>query len=220
MAKNPYRLLLTRISEANPGFETNTRHHLAYQIHDGLVLSGFLLDLSGLERGAFYLTAFAQPLYVLHDYLFLTYGKRLERSKRWKINDQNETEVVSRVLEAVRSEGCSFLEVVNSVKKLAELAEAKPGTRENPFRWHPNDPNVVEARAYSWTLVENARNAKRDLLYLTQMYAPKYDWEKELQGRAATVLQAMEQGIEIAQALLRGWAKQSTAGLGLTSTPD
>jgi hypothetical protein len=217
LAKNLYSLLLTRISEANPGFETNTRHHLAYQIHEGLVLSGFLLDLSGLERGAFYLTAFAQPLYVPPDYLFLTYGKRLERRKRWKINDQNETEVVSRVLEAVWSEGCSFLEVVNSVKKLAELAEAKPGTRENPFQWHPDDPNVIEARAYSWTLVENERNAKRDLLYLTQMYVPKYDWEKELQARAGTVLRAMEQGMEIGQALLRDWAKQSAAGIGLTS---
>ena len=217
MAKNLYGILLTRISEANTGYETNTRHHLAYQIHEGLVLSGFLLDLSGLERGAFYLAAFAQPLYVPHDYLFLTYGKRLERSKRWKINDQNETEIVSRVLEAARSEGCSFLEVVNSVKKLAELAEAKPGTRENPFQWHPDDPNVIEARAYSWTLLENERNAKRDLLYLTQMYVPKYDWEKELQARAGTVLRAMEQGMEIGQALLRDWAKQSAAGIGLTS---
>ena len=218
MTKNPFRLLLTRISEANPGFKTNTRHHLAYQIHDGLVLSGFLLDLSGLERGTFYLTAFAQPLYVLQDYLFLTYGKRLERSKRWKINDQNETEVAGRVLEAVRSEGCSFLEVVNSVKKLAELAERKPGTRENPFQWHPDDPNVIEARAYSWMLVENERKAKRDLLYLTQIYVPKYDWEKELQGRAVTVLRALEQGTEIGQALLRDWAKQSAAGIGLTSS--
>ena len=220
MAKNPYRFLLTRISEANPGLETNTRHHLAYQIHDGLVLSGFLLDLSGLERGAFYLTAFAQPLYIPPDYLFLTYGKRLERSKRWKINEQTEPEVTSRVLGAVQSEGRSFLEVVNSVKKLAELSEAKPGTRKNPFQWHPDDPNVIEARAYSWTLVGNEKNGKRDLLYLTQIHIPKYGWEKELQGRAATVLRAMEQSMEKAQALLRGWAKQSTAGLGLTSSPD
>jgi hypothetical protein len=217
LAKNPYRLLLAKITEANPSFETNTRHHLAYQIHDDLVLSGFLLDLSGLERGAFYLTAFAQPLYIPHDYLFLTYGKRLERSKRWKINDQNETEVASRVLEAVQSEGCPFLEVVNSVKKLAELAEAKPGTRKNPFQWHPDDPNVIEARAYSWALVGNEGNAKRDLLYLTQKYSPNYNWEEELQGRAATVLRAMEQDKEFAQALLRGWAIQSTASLGLTS---
>jgi hypothetical protein len=219
LAKNPYRILLNRIAEANPSFETNTRHHLAYQIHDDLVLNGFLLDLSGLERGAFYLTAFAQPLYIPHDYLFLTYGKRLERSKRWKINDENETEVVSRVLETVRSEGCPFLEVINSVKKLAEIAEAKPGTKENPFQWHPDDPNVIEARAYSWALVDDARNARRDLLYLTRMYVPKYDWEKELQGRAATVFRATEESMEIAQALLRDWAKQSAASIGLTSSP-
>ena len=92
MATNPYRLLLANISEENPGFKTNTRHHLTYQIHDDLVLSGFTLDLSGLERGAFYLTAFAQPLYVPHNHLFLAYGKRLEEGKRWIIESRNEPE--------------------------------------------------------------------------------------------------------------------------------
>jgi hypothetical protein len=215
LTRNLYGSLLARISEAHKGLETSSSHHLAYKIHDGLVLSGFLLDLSGLERGAFFLTALSHPLYVPRNYLVLTYGKRLKRGKRWKIESHNETEITDRVLEVIRSEGCSFLEMVNSTRKLDELAEAKPGTRKNPFGWHEKDPNMTEVRAYSWTLLGNDKRAKRDLRYLTQKYVPAYDWGRALQNRSAKVLNAMDEGIEAAQALLRAWAKQTTADLGL-----
>lgn len=219
LAKNPYSLLLARILEVNPAFETNARHHLAYKIHENLVLSGFVLDLSGLEHGAFYLTAFSQPLYVPHDYLFLTYGKRLVRGKRWKIDSHNETEVVKGVLEAIRSEGRCFLEMVNSTKKIAELAEAKPRTRQNPFRWHGDDPNVIETRAYSWTLVGNEINARRDLLYLTRQFVPSLAWERELQNRSETVLRSLDAGLETARELLQTWARQTIVSLKLVAAP-
>ena len=215
MATNPYRLLLANISEENPGFKTNTRHHLTYQIHDDLVLSGFTLDLSGLERGAFYLTAFAQPLYVPHNHLFLTYGKRLEEGKRWKIESRNEPEALNGILGAIRSEGLPFLEKVNSTKKLAELTEARPGTRKNPFHWHRDDPNVIETRAYSWVLVGNELNARRDLLYLTQQFVPSLAWERELQNRSAAVVHSLVVGLETTKELLQNWARQTVVSLDL-----
>jgi len=215
VAKNVYGLLLARISQANPGFRTNVHHHLAYQIHDDLVLSGFVLDRSGMERGAFYLTAFAQPLYVPRDHLFLTYGKRLEQGKRWKVENGNETEVVQLILEVIRSEGRSVLEMVNSAEKLAELTEAKPGTRRNPFHWREDDPNVVEARAYSWVLLGDETKAKRDLLYLTRQFVPSRDWEREIQNRVETVLRSLDAGLATARGLLRDWARQTIVGLEL-----
>ena len=228
MAQPLYSQLLERIAEEYPSYRIITLHHLAYEIHEDLVLSGFTLNLSGLEKGAFYLTAFAQPLYVPHDYIVLTFGKRLPERKRLgvrqtlrrKIVRDNQVVTIKEVLKSIRSDGLSFLRRVDSVKKIAAVTAAMPGTAKNPFGWNEKDPNVTEVRAYSWALLGNEAPSKRDLLYLTQMYAPKYDWEKELQGRAATVLRAMEQGMENAQALLRGWAKQSTAGLGLTSSLD
>jgi hypothetical protein len=227
LTRSPYTELLTTIAEENPAFQISGRHHLVYEIHEGLVLSGFTLDLSGMEKGAFYLTAFAQPLYVPHNYIFLTLGKRLpektrfrvKQTQRRKLTPENRVVLTEGVLKSIRSEGLSFLRRLNSVKKIATVTEARPGTAKNPFEWRDNDPNVTEVRAYSRALLGDETRAKRDLLYLTENYLPAYDWGKELQKRGAKVLQAMEQGMENAQALLRDWAKQSTASLGLTQTP-
>lgn len=226
MARSLYAELLTTIAEENPSFQISTRHHLVYEIHEGSILSGFLLDLSGMEKGAFYLTAFAQPLYVPHDYISLTFGKRLPEKKRLgfeqtlrrKLTSENRVPLTEKVLKSIRSEGLSFLRRLNSVNKIAAVTEAKPGTAKNPFGWQDKDPNVTEVRAYSWALLGDKTRATRDLLYLTESYVPEYDWGKELQHRGAKVLQAIEQGTENAQALLRDWARQSTASLGLTPT--
>jgi hypothetical protein len=226
LAQPLYSKLLERIAEEYPTYRIITRHHLVYEIHEDLVLSGFTLDLSGMEKGTFYLTAFAQPLYVPHDYIILTIGKRLPERKRLglrqtlrrKIEPANPVVTVDGVLKSIRSDGLSFLRRVDTVEKIAAVTAAMPGSAKNPFGWNEKDPNVTEVRGYSWALLGNEVASKRDLLYLTQMYVSRYDWEKELQGRAATVLRAMEQGVENAQALLRRWAQHSTASLGLTST--
>lgn len=220
-----YSELLTKIAEKNPALRVSTRHHLVYEIHEGLVLSGVSLDLSGMEKGAFYLTVFAQPLYVPHDYIFLTFGKRLPERKylgfkqtlRRKITPENRGVFTEAVLKSIRSEGVPFLQRIDSVEKFAAVTEALPGTPENPFGWRDKDPNVTEVRAYSWALLGDEARAKRDLLYLTNNFVPAYDWEKELQDRVSKVLQAMERGMENAQILLRDWANQTTASLGLTA---
>lgn len=217
MAKNPYRFLLTEITRTYPDLLVSTRHHLAYRVVDGLVLIGLLLDLSGLERGAFYLTAFTQPLYVPCDYLFLTYGERLAERNRWKIVPANQNQILAQVLDAIQSEGLPLLERIDSVQKLAHVAQARPRTRENPFGWSEQDPNVIEVRAYSWALLGNEKNARRDLLYLIQDYVPEYDWEKKLQSRSEIVLRSLDISLDKAQVLLRGWAGETIAKLGLRS---
>lgn len=228
MTRSPYAELLTAIVVENPTFQISTRHHLVYEIHDDLVLSGFTLDLSGMEKGAFYLTAFSQPLYVPCDYIFLTFGKRLpektrlgfKQTLRRKLTAENRVVLTEGVLRSIRSEGLSFLRRLNSVNKIAAVTEARPGTAKNPFGWRDKDPNVIEVRAYSWAILGDETRTKRDLLYLTENYVPAYDWGKELQHRGSKVLHAMEKGTKNAQALLRDWAKQSAAGLGLKPTPD
>ena len=153
--------------------------------------------------------------YVPHNHLFLTYGKRLEEGKRWKIESRNEPEALNGIMGAIRSEGLPFLEKVNSTKKLAELTEARPGTRKNPFHWHRDDPNVIETRAYSWVLVGNELNARRDLLYLTQQFVPSLAWERELQNRSAAVVHSLVVGLETTKELLQNWARQTVVSLDL-----
>jgi hypothetical protein len=215
LGKNPYRFLLTEITRTYPELLVSTRHRLAYRLGDGLVLIGLLLELSGLEKGAFYLTAFTQPLYVPCDYLFLTYGDRLAKQKRWKINPDNQKAILAQVLDAIQRDGLPLLGRIDSVQKLAGVTQAGPNTRRNPFGWSDKDPNVIEVRAYSWTLLGKVENATRDLLYLTQKYVPEYDWEKKLQSRSELVLRSLDVGLDKAQALLREWARESTAKLGL-----
>ena len=214
LSKNPYRFLLAEIIKAYPGFLVSTRHHLAYRFGDGVVLIGVTLDLSGLEKGAFYLTAFAQPLYVPCDHLFLTYGDRLAKGKRWKIIPDNQNAIVAQVLDAIQRDGLPLLGRIDSVQKLADVAQAARNTRESPFGWSEKDPNVIEARAYSWTLLGKEENARRDLYYLTQNYVPQYDWERELQARSGVILRALDIGLEKAQALLREWARETIHKLG------
>lgn len=224
MAKSLYAELLIRIADKNPNFRISTRHRLVYAVHEELVLTGFILDLSGMEKGAFYLTAFAQPLYVPHNYIFLTFGKRLEERRPLslkhtmcrKIDRDNQLVVTEGVLKSIESDGLPFLRRIDSVMKIAAVTEAKPGTAKNPFKWNEKDPHVTEIRAYSWALLGDERRTKRDLVYLTEKYAPTYDWGKKVQNRCERVLQAMEQGTENARVLLHEWAKQSTVGLGLT----
>lgn len=215
LSKNPYRSLLAEIIRAYPDFLISTRYHLAYRFGDRVVLIGVLLDLSGLEKGAFYLTAFAQPLYVPCDHLFLTYGGRLAKAKRWKISPDNQNVIVAQVLDAIQRDGLPLFGRVDSVQKLADIAQAARNTRESPFGWSEKDPNVIEARAYSWTLLGREEDARRDLYYLTQNYVPQYDWEKELQSRSEVILRALDSGLEKAQALLREWARETVHKLGL-----
>jgi hypothetical protein len=225
LAKSLYAELLKGIAEEIPNFRISTRHRLVYKIHQELILCGFLLDLSGLEKGAFYLTAFVQPLYVPCDYIVLSYGKRLEEKEkganrgvtRRKISQENQTIITEGVLQSIRLEGLAFLERINTIRKFAEVAEGKPGTLQNPFGWHDSNPNLIEVRAYSWVLLGDEGFSKRDLLYLTQKFSANRDWEKKLQERAARVSQLMELSKDNAQSLLREWAKQSTASLGLDS---
>jgi hypothetical protein len=209
LAKNFYKPLIARVSEANPGFRPNASHHLAYQIHDELVLSGLLLDLSGMERGAFYVNAFSQALYVPKNYLTLNWGKRLERSRRWKIDADNELEITRQVLESVRMEGCPFLESLNSSRKLAEMLEAQRGTRGEI------NINMWVDRAYSWVLEGDEAKAKRDLLYITREYVPEYDWVRELQEQCEVVLKSLDTGLEPTKELLNTWARQTRTHLGL-----
>jgi hypothetical protein len=215
VTKNPYRFLLAEIIRAYPGLLISIRHRLAYRLGDGVVLVGMLLDLSGLEKGAFYLTAFAQPLYVPCDHLFLTYGDRLAKGKRWKIDLDNQNAIVAQVLDAIRRDGLPLLGRIDSVQKLANVAQAARNTRGSPFGWSEKDPNVIEARAYSWTLLGKEENARRDLFYLTQNYVPQYDWEKELQSRSGVILRSLDISLEKAQALLREWARETITKLGL-----
>jgi hypothetical protein len=225
LSKSLYAELLKSIADEFPNLQVSNRHHLAYEIHHQLLLCGFVLDLSGMEKGAFYLTAFVQPLYVPCDYIVLSYGKRLPSKQgakpegaRRKISQENCATIAEYVVRSIRSDGLSFLERVNTVRKFAEVAESKAGSAKNPFGWHDSNPNLVEVRAYSWILLGDESRARRDLLYLTQKFSGKQDWEKELQERAASVSHAMEHSKEQAQTLLRQWAKQSTVGLGLAKS--
>jgi hypothetical protein len=217
VSENPYRFVMAEIIKAYPGFLISTRHHLAYRFGDGVVLVGVLLDLSGLEKGAFYLTAFAQPRYVPCDHLFLTYGDRLAKGKRWKINPDNQDAIVEQMLDAIQRDGLPLLGRFDTVQKLAAVAQAPRNTRESPFGWSERDPNVIEARAYSWTLLGKEENTRRDLYYLTQHYVPQYDWEKELQSRSGIILGALDIGLEKAQGLLREWARETIHKLGLSA---
>jgi hypothetical protein len=217
--KTLYLHLISSIARTSPRLRVSQRHHLAYEIRDSLLLAGYLLDLSGLQAGAFYLNAFVQPLYVPHESIFLTFGKRLSGGKRWIINAEDEAAVMEEVLRAIEEEGKSLVDELGAIERLAGIAEGKPGSKENPFGWRLDDPNILETRAYTWALLRDQSRARRDLLYLTQVFMPTYPWEKEIQNRSSKILDALDKSVEAAGNVLADWAKQTASQLGLDIAP-
>jgi hypothetical protein len=185
---------------------------------DDLILRGFVFEGSDFDRSVLRVTAFVLPLYLPTDTVHMTFGFRLGGPANfWTFADVDEDVAMDSIREYARDEGMPFLKRAGTPGGFADwLTEHKADSR---------NLDVHEALAYSLVLdgrpgealrsLEKARNgiaeaeAKRRDLGLDPTRT------KARSERVQAVEQALATSPTQAADLLRQWAGESAARLGL-----
>lgn len=206
------------VSLCLPGFRV--RRSLLYAWPFTTLLRGYYFE-SSAQAATFYVWGFVQPLYIPTDYLYFTFGRRLEElgggQLRRTLTPENMETVRREVLLAIEMQGKPFLSFFNDTQDLARAAARERGSPGEFLDCDPKDPHVAEARAYSWILADELDKALADLHYLISdpELKPEEEWEFVIQQRAREVLAALNRGPEQAKALLTRWAVETATKLRL-----
>jgi hypothetical protein len=169
------------------------------------ILRAFAFDSSGIDRSAFYVTVFAQPLYIPHPSVYYNFGHRLGTS--WEAND---VQVVEKLVNAIQAQGLPFLERIQQPRDLAEFIRE----RMHLYRGRRPNPHDLEALAYSCILADDS-TAGQVLEDLFNQLDPTVEWEVEIGARATKVAEAMARSPLAARAMLLQWEQETVQALGL-----
>jgi len=200
-----------------PGFKYKPTTIL-YATPAELVLRAFYFQTSYLDRDAFTVWAFAQPLYVPYDHLVLNIGGRLgwlHKGKdiwwRWRPNDAElEKQVMHEIYWYIQKYGLPFLDRVRTPSDVIWWIDKKSG--------NPKDVHYQEAKAYSYILTGNCDRAQRILprLYTElRQDEPNYPWMGEMAERVSLIQSLLEQSPEAAIQQLHEWRKWTLTKLRL-----
>jgi|DewCreStandDraft_2_1066082.scaffolds.fasta_scaffold09001_3 hypothetical protein len=161
-----------------------------------------------LKQRLFTCGVLSNLIYIPTDYLYFTFGRRLEElgggQLRRTLTPENMETVRREVLLAIEMQGKPFLSFFNDTQDLARAAARERGSPGEFLDCDPKDPHVAEARAYSWILADELDKALADLHYLISdpELKPEEEWEFVIQQRAREVLAVLNRGPEQAKALL------------------
>ncbi len=183
-----------------------------------MVLRAFYFQTSYLDKAAFTVWAFAQPLYVPCDHFVLNIGGRLgwlHRGRdiwwRWHPEDSElEKQVMQEIYWYIQKYGLPFLDKVGTPGEVIEWIDKKSG--------NPQDVYYQEIKAYSYILIGNDRDAQKVLprLYTElRQDEPNYPWMGEIAERVSRMMSLLEQSSEAAVQQLYEWRKFTLTQLRL-----
>ena len=152
---------------------------IKYPIKD--IITGFCFGRSS-DKNDFYLHAFSQPLYLLHDYFHLTFGDRIKDRKNidsWSLIDRPKftKNTIEEVISALQN-NLSFVEEMRNPEKFYLYIERALKRYEN-LRFD-------EARVYTafWIKREDAmEQAKEYIEYLNTKENLTIEWRKDIRDR-------------------------------------
>lgn len=183
-----------------------------------MVLRAFYFQTSYLDREAFTVWVFAQPLYVPCDHFVLNIGGRLGWFQhdrdiwwRWRPEDnEQEKQVMQEIYWYMQKYGLPFLDKVRTPSEVIWWIDKKSG--------NPKDVHYQEIKAYSYILIGDYRLARRILprLYTElRQDEPNYPWMGEIAERVNRMMSLLEQSSEAAVQQLYEWRQFTLTQLRL-----
>jgi hypothetical protein len=170
------------------------------------ILRGFCFDNSGSAAEAFYLWSLFLPLCVPTKHIQFTFGHRLGRHKRWRVDDPDlEITLISEMQRELPSlENLASLDAVIAALR----SKAKPNTSNYI------NPMILEALAYVLILNNNpdASEVLRNIITYENSTVP---WEAALGKRVVLISNRFSQGGAVAISQLREWEQESLKNLHL-----
>jgi len=194
----PYiRRLLAEFS----GFRSNRDLVIAHPVNR--ILRGFCFDRS-IEKTAFYVNAFIQPLYEPFTTIALTLGERLE-PYGWH---STESGVADEIVDAVRTKGLPLIEAGRSPERLADwlairYAGPKPSSVQRPYAY-----SLAAAHRFDEAVVELER-----LRVLLAKAERKADWEVEMAAEVEQLMDTIKNRPDEVDALLEQWEEVTLSHL-------
>jgi hypothetical protein len=167
---------------------------------------GFVFGSSGFSAETFNPDVFVQPLYVPHDYITMTLGRRLLGVWKFQADDQA---LPSRLLASMRKEGFPLLEEFGSPERIAK----DQGTLLSRNHY------ARQAAAYSLVLIGEDQQAIRRLDELLDMLretgAGIQKWALKVHDEVASFRETLASNPAEARRLLAEWTEQTRQKLGL-----
>jgi hypothetical protein len=198
--------LLRKLLPHLPGFAVKGRLLFLCPIHH--LLRGLSLSPSGFDKSTFYVECFIQPLYVPKEYIVLSVGKRLGGGG-WDYRPDTESELINRLLVVIAQEGVPFLRSAESPLQYAELASQTSG---------PNNPHVLQAKAYALVLADRPAEALEVLARLRESInnsTDTRDWLQDILRQANEFEELLIQSPEKAKEQLHKWEAYTLNNLRL-----
>lgn len=194
------RFAKTRLLGELRGFGAKGR--LTYRLPVGQILAAFSADPSGWDADSFYVETFVLPLYVPHEHVAYTVGKRLGTGFLFDADGF----VADELLPLLLREGLPWLEAHSTPEQLLQNEDWKD--RHNP--------HLVEIEAYSLILVGRHKEAK---ILLRGLKAGKgeYEWMKEIVSRCHLMAGLLDKSPEAAASKLTEWRRVSLQNIGLAN---
>jgi hypothetical protein len=129
------------IKEIDSSFKLHQGYLLSYPIED--IVAGYCFERSSIDSGI-YLNRFAQPLYMLDKYFYLTFGNRIKNkygNERWLIKDSNGSPQNAPELIASLKANDEFIKEMQDPNIFYDYAE-KRGAETGNIR-------ILEAQVYT-----------------------------------------------------------------------
>ena len=145
------------------------------------ILRGFYFEDSGFDRGAYYVWAFVQPLYVPATTINFSLGKRLGYASgtRWKIQQPS---VYEEIESLVMNDGIEFIRYATTPGELSDWCASL---------LHSADPYVLQSHAYSLAAASRYEEALVVVQQLIDNLDLKWEWMMEIANRATILKRIM-----------------------------
>lgn len=216
-ANQVMRLVKQYILPHLPGFQIKRSSYL-YATPVEMILRGFYFQTSYLDRTAFTVWVFVQPLYIPKEHVVLNIGGRLGWLKKdediwwqWSPDEpEHEEPTLLNVLEFIQEVGLPFLEQLQTPADLIRRGAKISGVPKNCYG--------QEVIAYSYILTGDYRKAKQLLarLYRELRRDEKdYLWMGEMADRAELLLETLDRDHREAVRLLHEWRDSTLRNLHL-----
>lgn len=171
------------------------------------ILRGFVFERSQMNKDMVRLHAFAQPLFVPSEFVYLSVGEPL--GDFLLDEDSDEGEVMAEILERAERDGRGILERVSDCSSLADnVMEITSGRMGRDLSG--------EIRAYCLVWIGRTDEAVAQLdEVIEQLRRFELEYELETLTQVTQVRQALERSEDEARALLEEWATKTAQALKL-----
>jgi len=171
------------------------------------IAGGFCFEGSA-TKGDFYVSYFNQPLYIVHDYLHLTFGDRLADSKNhscFNLEDINEVEVQD--LLTVMNNKIQFLKELSDPIKFYSYYKSR----------HQGNLRIREAVIYTsfWLSLPTAYDELNDFLASFSSEDLSILWRKDLRDKLIQLKEHPQPKV-----LLEQWKQETLSNLKLNSSAN